>query len=247
MPKGNLTIRGIALLGVSLIISACNREIKMAPLPPCFSSEIPEEVPVIVAAEVLERSHPVSSPQNSEWENGRVAQVWSVKIRIEQVLQGEVKGNRQEREIFYVVDLGMGDSPFARVMGDLYAGHSELFFLQPDNGRLRTICDGSRSCIIWVRTESHYHFHVDASQSIREALVDLLLSRGDHTTDEQMLDAMYHAPVQLEWGKRHFYQAFRRIADGDPSPKGPCCSFLRSGCGTILVIDSLLGTHRSTL
>lgn len=47
MPKGNLTIRGIALLGVSLIISACNREIKMAPLPPCFSSEIPEEVPVI--------------------------------------------------------------------------------------------------------------------------------------------------------------------------------------------------------
>lgn len=191
------------LVAAFCVFSGCECERRMAALPPHFAAYAPNQVPVILLGEVLENSHPVATAEKSEWDGGRPVQMWSVRVKVEQVLQGEVAG--KDADIFYSPDRGMGDSAVARVLGNLYTGHSEIFFLQRDNGKLRTICDGWRSCIIWVRTGTHYKSRPELGP-IEEVLVSVLLSRGDHTTDSQLPDAIYHP--ELQWGTLPFTKRF---------------------------------------
>lgn len=173
----------------------------------------PERVPVILVGQVLENSHAAAPPRTSEWDD-RPVQLWTVRVRVEQVLQGDVQS--KEVDIFYFPHMGAGESSVARVMGDLYAGHSEVFFLQKDNRKLRTICDGWRSCIMWVRTGTHYNFKAELGLPIEDVIVKLLLSRGDHTTDKEMLDAIYHP--QQRWGSRPVSNALRQLLAQEKSP-----------------------------
>jgi hypothetical protein len=166
----------LALVGVCI---GCGRGGQMSPLSPRFTLDAPERVPVILVGQVLENSHAVAPPQISEW-NGRLVQPWTVRVRVEQVLQGEVQP--KEVAIFYFSDVGPGESPVARVLGNLYTGHSEVFFLQRDNGKLRTICEGWRTCIMWVRTGTHYNFKTEPGLPIEDNIVRLFLTRGDQTS-----------------------------------------------------------------
>jgi hypothetical protein len=77
---------------------------QIAPLPPHFSVFSPDQVPVILVGQVLENSHAAAPPQTSEWD-GRLVQLWKVRVRVEQVLQGEVQP--KEVEIFYFPDMGV--------------------------------------------------------------------------------------------------------------------------------------------
>jgi trehalose-6-phosphatase len=99
-------------------------------------------------------------------------------------------------------------------MSDLYGGHSEMFFLQRDFGELRTICDGSRQCIFWVRSGSHYNF--ETSLSLAYDIARVFLTRGDDASDEQMFDAIYH--VEQRWGSEPVYRAMENLAKTDKSP-----------------------------
>lgn len=97
----------------------------------------------------------------------------------------------------------------------LYPGHSELFLLQRDRAKLRTVCDGWRSCIFWVRTGAHNNFKSDPLLPIQENIVRLLLSRGDYTTDKELLDAIYH--IDRRWGDLPVYHALAQLWRQDPS------------------------------
>jgi len=138
----------------------------------------------------------------------------TVRVRVEQVLQGEE--HRREVDISYFTDLGAGSYSTARVWKDLYAGHSEIFFLQKDRGQLRTICDGWRSCILWVRTGTHYNFKAEPGAPIKDVIVKLLLSRGDHTTDQEMTDAIDHP--EWRWGNPPVFKAMKQLAADEKSP-----------------------------
>src|SRR6185437_14876946 len=168
---------------------------QIAPLPPQFLVGTPDRVPVILVGQVLNNSHAAAAPRTSEW-NGRPVQLWKVRVKVEQVLRGEVP--QKEVDIFYFADMGGGSFSVAPVWRDLYAGHSEIFFLQRDHGKLRTICDGWRTCIIWVRTGSHYNFKAEPGLPVEDVITKILLSRGDQTTDKQMIDAIYH--TEGRWG-----------------------------------------------
>jgi hypothetical protein len=185
----------------------------MSPLPPDFSVATPDRVPVILLGQVLKSSHAAAPPRTSEW-NDRPVQLWTVRVRVEHVLQGEVQP--KEIDIFYFTDMGAGESAISRVMGNLYAGHSEIFFLQRDNGKLRTICDGWRTCIMWVRTGSHYNFKAEPGLPIQDVITKVLLSRGDHTTDKQMIDAIYHP--ERRWGNLPVFNAFKQLVAQERSP-----------------------------
>jgi hypothetical protein len=191
----------------------CERGDSMAPLPPHFSVSAPDRVPVILLGQVLASSHTAAPPDRSQWDGG-VVQLWKVRVRVEHVLQGEVQP--KEVDIFYFSDLEAGESSVARVLGDLYAGHSEIFFLQRDRGKLRTICDGLRPCIIWVRTGSHYNFKIESGLPIEDIITKILLSRGDHTTDQQMADAIYHP--ELRWGTLPLVNALEQLVAQEKSP-----------------------------
>ncbi len=91
-----------------------------------------------------------------------------------------------------------------------------MFFLQTDFEKLRTICDGMRTCMKWIRTGTHYNFKIEPVLELEDVMVQLFLSRGDHTTDAQMIDAIYHP--ELRWGNQPVFEAFQRLAANDPSP-----------------------------
>lgn len=213
------------LLTVVYVGISCESGAQLAPLPPHFSVFSPDQVPVILVGQVLENSRPAGPPRSSEWD-GRPVQLWKVKVRVEQVLQGEVQP--KQVDIFYFADMGGGSFSVAPVWRDLYAGHSEIFFLQKDGGRLRTICDGWRSCIMWVRTGSHFNFRAEPGSLIEDVISRLLLSRGDHTTDRQMIDAIYHP--EWRWGTIPVFNALEQLAAQEKSPavQAVICERLRN-------------------
>src|SRR6478609_4071910 len=94
----------------------CEREDQMAVLAPHFSVSSPDQVPVILVGQVLQNPHAAGPPQTSEWD-GKLVQLWKVRVRIEQVLQGQAQP--KEVDIFYFPDMGAGESPVARVLGNL--------------------------------------------------------------------------------------------------------------------------------
>lgn len=213
-------------IGTLCVCIGCERGgNQMAPLPPHFNVSSPDQVPMILVGQVLESSHAAGPPQRSQWD-GRLTQLWKVRVRVERVLQGQVQP--KEVDIFYFPDMDAGDSPVARVLRDLYVGHSEIFFLQRDHGKLRTICDGWRTCIIWVRTGSHYNFKTEPGLPIEDAINRLLLSRGDHGSDEQMIDAIYHP--EWRWGTIPVFDALKELAarEKSPSVKAVICERLRN-------------------
>ncbi len=171
------------------------------------------KVPIILVGQALENCQPAGSPKYSGLD-GKPYQLWKVRVKVEQVIQGEVQPKNVE--VFYFIDWGFGSGGWSR-LADIYQGHSEIFFLQRDGSKLRTICDGWRSCALWVRTGTHYQSKIDPSLPIEDVLVNLMLSRGDHTSDEQMIDAIYHP--EGRWGWAPVINRLQQLAKEDPSSR----------------------------
>ncbi len=178
------------LLLVILPLASCgHRQIDMDELPPRYSVSPPENlylVPVVLVAQVLKDCAPIGKIHPSRWD-GNPQQLWQVRVKVEQVLQGEVPPG--EVTIYYFVPMGsLGTSDAG--LTDLAAGDREIFFLQRDNGQLRTICDGGHNCVVKVRTGAHRHYKRADSPTINDAIEDILLTRGDDATDQQLLAAL---------------------------------------------------------
>ncbi len=186
----------------------------MVPLSPAFTTLNLPKVPVILVGQALENCHPLGPAEDSRWDN-RPVQLWKVRVKVEQVVQGEVPpGNL---DIFYFVDLGFSSGGWSRLM-NIHRGHSEIFFLQKDGNRWRTICDGWRSCVLWVRTGTHYNYKIDSTLPIEDTLVNLALSRGEQTSDGQMIDAIYHTVEVARWGWTPVINRLQQLANEDQSP-----------------------------
>jgi hypothetical protein len=191
-------------------LCGCRPSSEMSPLPPCFNTRQPETVPVILAGEVMEDSHPFAPPQISNW-SGSFVQVWKVRVAVEQVLQGNVP--QRQVDIFYYPDVPAPGS-VGRVY-KLYKGRTELFLLLRDRDKLRPVCENTDVCTCWVRTGKHSGTDVEVTGSIGDRIYRLLLSRGDRTTDAQLIDAIYHCPPR--WGEGSMLRALRKLLSSEKS------------------------------
>ena len=207
--------RAFACLLLAVLFSACSgceRQFPMTPFPPRVNLFNLPKVPLIFVGQALEKCHPAAPPERSGLDRGPY-QLWKVRVRVEQVIQGEVPS--PEMDVFYFVYLGSFTGPWSRLM-DIYRGHSELFFLQQDGGRWRTINDGWRNCVLWIPTGTHYHFKVDPNLPIQTIFTNLILSRGEHTSDAQMIDAIYH--IDMRWETAPAISRLEQLSKEDPSP-----------------------------
>ncbi|MFL6415755.1 MAG: hypothetical protein ACJ74Y_08815, partial [Bryobacteraceae bacterium] len=184
----------------------------MAPLRNPFKVVDLEKTPLILVGEDLEDSQPVAEPEYTK-EGHRPMQLWKVQVQVEHVLQGALPSRRID--IFYFVDLGFVGGSVSRLM-HMPKGHSYIFLLQPDGNHWRTIYDGWANCVFWVRTGTHYEYNIDRTRPIANIMVDLLLSRGDRTSDAQMLDAIYHPQTRL--GDLPIMDSLERLSREDTSP-----------------------------
>ncbi len=206
----------VAYLFITTVLfacSGCEREFPMAPFPRRFSVFNLPKVPLILVGQALENCYPAAPPAYSGLD-GKPYQLWKVRVKVEQVVQGEIQP--KSMEVFYFVDMGFGSGGWSRLM-DIYQGHSEIFFLQKDGSRWRSINDDCRNCVLWVRTGTHYQYKIDPNLPIEDILVNLLLSRGDHTSDGQMIDAIYHP--EKHWGSAPVINRLQQLASEDQSPR----------------------------
>lgn len=211
--------RVVAYLFIAAVLGACSgceREFPTFPMTP-FSRRVSlfnlPQVPLILVGQALENCHPAAPPAYSGLD-GRPYQLWKIRVKVEHVIQGEI--DPKNLDIFYFVDWGSGSSAWTRLV-DMHEGSSEVFFLQKDGDKWRTICDGLRSCVLWVRTGTHSQYKIDPNLPIQDIFVNLMLSRGDHTSDRQMIDAIYHP--ETRWGTAPVINRLQQLAHEDPSPQ----------------------------
>jgi hypothetical protein len=166
-----------------------------------------------VVGDLIETSIPVDLARRSEWD-GRPMELYRAKVNIQHVLQGDL--DHKQVDIYYFADMGVIDSSDLPIL-QLNKGQTKIFFLMREAGRLRTICDGWGSCIFTVQTGMHYNFHPAPADPIEDVIMKVFLSRGDHTSDEQLMRAIEHA--ELRWGDDAIINALKVLVDRDPSPK----------------------------
>ena len=171
---------------------SCTRYPKLEPREPHSGGSPPDlKAPIILVAQLLS-NEAVGRPYAPEWDTYIKIQEYRVRVTVEHV----VRGNIAEREapIYYFgyphfmggpPNLGMRENG-----GWWHLGDSIVFFLEREQGALRTICDFRNYCAVRVFTGVHPNFKFDPNKPLDCSIAELLLSRGPNTTDLQMAQAI---------------------------------------------------------
>jgi hypothetical protein len=184
----------------------------MGPLPTRYDNMSLSGVPLTLAGQALEDAKAVELP-TTDWDKQPV-QLLKVKVKVEHIFRGQL--NDKTLDIYYFTYLGSIGGSAMRLT--VMKGMSALFFLQPDRDKFRSICEGWDTCIIRARTGTHYGgFARTSGATLEEDCVDFLMSRGDSTTDDQMLEVIKVPPAR--WGWDRVLKRALQIAKEDPSPR----------------------------
>jgi len=173
------------------------------------------KVPLVFAGLVTQSAKPVAAARYSWIQNCEI-QLFKAQVRIENVLQGNARA-REDVDVFFYhhfVNIGGSQEPLY-----LRAADRKLFFLMKEAGHWRTICDQWGSCcVVDILAGKHSHWKRDPSVSIDQAVFDFLYSRGDGTTDEQMLAALDYTQYVGFFGKTAEIHTLQRLAKEETLP-----------------------------
>lgn len=182
------------LIGCLSAAAGCGRVDQMEPYP-TFTDLFPADrvrfPPVILVGRVLS-GVPIGSPRPSIWDGKTPYQRYRITVAVENVLHGSVPSRTVD--IYFLKDIRAGGPPRLGTpqQGGLWRiGDREMFFLQRDSGRLRTVCDTWAHCVAPVLTGSHEGFQ--PGPNVGNALADILLTRGKGTSDTQMVESLEKA------------------------------------------------------
>ena len=181
-------------------------------------------VPVIFEGLVVANASPIGDFQPSRINGHGPTRRWRARVRVENVLQGDVP--HEEVDIFYFIgtdNLGSSDSTL-----NLPAGARRIFFLQRDGGELRLIHDGWESSVVKVLSGAHHFFKRDPHKPATDAIVDLLLTRGEGAKDKDMIEAIYWvAGLPDKFGNEAVIKKLQQLAREETPPiRAEACYFL---------------------
>jgi hypothetical protein len=152
--------------------------------------------PIIVVGKILSATD-VGASHPSKWYPDDTIQLHRVRVKIENVLRGDVTG---DIAVYYFASVGPIGGPARLGMfnqaGRWHIGDREMFFLRWDSGVLRTICDAYAACVISVFSGAHPEFRVAPGRPISHAIIDLLLTRGEGCNDDQMVRAIERSDAE---------------------------------------------------
>ena len=179
------------ILACFLVMSGCRRAPQMEAYPPLTDlnfthmRDLPQ---VILVGRILSCSR-IGSPRLSIWFEDIRYQQCRAKIVVESVIRGT--SIPKTTDIYFLVDTSSGGRARLGTIdtgGTWQVGDRELFFLQRDSGRLRTVCDTFAHCVVPVF--SGFHASLPPRQNVGEVMADLLFTRGQGASDAQMIKAM---------------------------------------------------------
>jgi hypothetical protein len=206
----------------------CSRMPEMTERVPSFCSLKPNDynqVPVILVGTMTEDSTPAGEFHPARYNSQSLTRRNRVRIKVENVLQGDVKPGEIVDVFFFVESRIVGsDRPM-----HFRPGTRQMFFLQRDYGELRTITDrSSNNCAIQVLSGAHPKFQRTLSRPVIEDAKDLLLTRGEGTSDKQMAEAVYEADGCFLFDVESRIKRFQEIAKKEtPSVRKQACSLLK--------------------
>ena len=144
----------------------------------------------------------IGPARQSRWFIDYPIQLACVRVRVESVLRSEIVA----RGTFQGGDVPKGDVPIYFFFsakhtfstpslgmrnrgGTWQIGDRIMFFLQRENGYLRTVCDQWRGCAPYVYSGSHVGYKPH-SNDVTESIIDMFLTRGTGASDQDMLQAI---------------------------------------------------------
>ncbi len=191
---------------------------------PDFEQHLPFEyigrVPIILVGCVIADST-VASPHPSKWNDGLKVQLSRATVQVENVLQGDVGPG--EISIYYFRYLLVSGPP--RLNG-WQKGARNVFFLRRDTGVFRTFCDGWARCVVPVFSGPHPGFYLKGP--LEQQIVDLLLTRGQGTGDQEMVQAIFRSQAD-QFADGYTIQKLQRTAMNEtPAVRQAACKKLSS-------------------
>jgi hypothetical protein len=156
---------------------------------------------------------------SSSKSTGYSLSLFRVKVAVENVLRGGIK--QHELDIYYYSHAGsLGGTPgigMYGVSGLWGQGDRELFYLKKVDDVFRTYCDIFAPCVTTIFSGAHPNFKLDPDKSANDSLVNLLLTRGEGSTDQEMIKAVLSkSPSFLS--PEHAILKWQEIAEHDASP-----------------------------
>ena len=181
------------LIAGLLTAAGCGQKGQMSAYPEfidLFPREMVRFPPVIVVGRILS-CVPVGSPRPSNWDGETPYQEYRTTVAVENVLNGSVK--TATADVYFLKNIRIGGP--ARLGTQQYAGYwrigdREMFFLQFDAGRLRTVCDTWAHCVIPVLTGRHSAFRPLAN--VGASIADIFFTRGDGASDAEIIEGLEH-------------------------------------------------------
>lgn len=185
--------------------------------------------PVILVGRIL-ASKRIGSPQTSIWDGETPYQQYRASVAVENVLKGSVP--LREVEIYFLVNLRSGGHKALGTIKDGGAwriGDREMFFLQLDSGRLRTICDSfAYNCVEPVLSGSHAS--IQGHTAVGDMIADIFLTRGKGASDAQMIEAMDRATsISFHFAPSYSMKKLEEMSQTETPPvRQAACEYLRA-------------------
>ena len=167
-----------------------------------------ESAPIVIVGVILSDTL-VRDHIPSHWTKVPL-QLRKFTVRVENILRGDAIPDTATVYYFAWTDnrsferFGWADGHFFGrwPLGLWSVGVRKLFWLRRDSGVLRTACDASDSCTLFVLSGAHPRYKPNLQQPLEYAVVDLLLTRGEGTVDEiEFASSIWWVPDQ---GLQHY-------------------------------------------
>jgi hypothetical protein len=140
----------------------------------CGSVPDPRAVAEVVVTGVIESDTLVRRPVPMRRDSRVLLQLRRVRLRVENVLLGEVAPGPVEVYYFTFWSGYVGNAP----MGLWEKGSRRVWWLRRDGDVLRTTCDGVDGCTLSLASGAHPGYRMEAGQSVDSAVVELRMTRG---------------------------------------------------------------------
>jgi hypothetical protein len=160
-----------------------------------------------------------NAPQAMLLDSDTVYHLFKVNIEVENVLRGDIKQNNID--IYYYTQIGsLGGTPRLGMWntgGLWHIGDRAVFYLKKSAGVFRSYCDVVAGCATPVFSGAHSGFRMDLGPP-EHAIIDLLLTRGEGSTDDGMVKAVLSRSPEY-FDESYAILKWRQIARDDQSSK----------------------------
>ncbi len=194
----------------------------------CGSVPDARAVAEVVVTGVIESDTLVRRPVPMRLDPRAFLQLRKLRLRVENVLLGDVAPGRLEVYYFTYLPGPVGTAPLGRWI----KGGRRVWWLRRDGGVLRTTCDGVDDCTLSVASGAHLGYRMAPGRSVDSAVAELRLTRGSGPVRDLAFASTIEEGLGVDVPERSVIGYLRRLVETE---KG----VVREAACTMVWVDAL--------